>query len=185
MPLPTVFDTCVPKAEVLAGELPDAIFAADLWAVVTGRAHQDYLDPSRFFAGTYPTDNLKVLVKETVERLAGLEGATPIFKLETGFGGGKTHSLIACVHAARASSQVRSLLQDYRIRSFPDPDATRIAAFVGEESDPLNGAEVTVDGETARTYTPWGQIALMGAAASDTSGSKRTICRAACPPART
>ena len=60
MPLPTVFDTCVPKPEVLAVELPDAIFAADLWAVVTGNAHQDYLDPNRFFAGTYPTDNLKV-----------------------------------------------------------------------------------------------------------------------------
>ena len=74
MTLPRVFDTCVPKPEVLAGELPDAIFAADLWAVVTGQAHQEYLDPNRFFAGTYPTDNLKVLVKEIVERLAGSEG---------------------------------------------------------------------------------------------------------------
>jgi predicted AAA+ superfamily ATPase len=161
MPLPTVFDTCVPKPEVLAGELPDAIFAADLWAVVTGNAHQDYLDPNRFFAGTYPTDNLKVLVKDIVERLAGSEGATPIFKLETGFGGGKTHSLIACVHAAKASSQVRSLLQDYRISRFPNPDVTRIAAFVGEDSSPLTGTEVTVDGATVRTYTPWGQIAMM------------------------
>lgn len=159
--LPRVFDTCVPKPEVLAGELPDAIFAADLWAVGTGQAHQEYLDPNRFFAGTYPTDNLKVLVKEIVERLAGSEGATPIFKLETGFGGGKTHSLIACVHAAKASSQARSLLQDYRISRFPEADAVRIAAFVGEESSPLTGAEVTVDGETVRTYTPWGQIALM------------------------
>jgi predicted AAA+ superfamily ATPase len=161
MPLPTVFDTCVPKPEVLAGELPDAIFAADLWAVVTGNAHQDYLDPNRFFAGTYPTDNLKVLVKDIVERLAGSEGATPIFKLETGFGGGKTHSLIACVHAAKASSQVRSLLQDYRISRFPNPDVTRIAAFVGEDSSPLTGTEVTVDGARPSEPTPWGQIAMM------------------------
>jgi predicted AAA+ superfamily ATPase len=159
--LPTVFNACVPKPEVLAGELPDAIFAADLWAVVTGHAHQDYLDPTRFFASTYPTDNLKVLVKEIVERLSGSEGATPIFKLETGFGGGKTDSLIACVHAAKASSQARSLLQDYGIGRFPESDAVRIAAFVGEESSPSTGAEVTVDGETVRTYTPWGQIALM------------------------
>jgi predicted AAA+ superfamily ATPase len=188
MPLPTVFDTCVPKTEVLAGELPDAISAADLWAVVTGNAHQDYLDPNRFFAGTYPTDNLKVLVKDIVERLAGSEGATPIFKLETGFGGGKTRSLIACVHAAKASSQVRSLLQDYRISRFPDPDATRIAAFVGEDSSPLTGAEVTVDGATVRTYTPWGQIAMMAggiAGYERISVLKRTICRVACRPART
>ena len=80
MPLPTVFQTSIPKPEVLAGELPDAIFAADLWAVIAGRAHQDYLDPNRFFAGTYPTDNLKVLIKDVVERLAGSEGATPIVR---------------------------------------------------------------------------------------------------------
>jgi predicted AAA+ superfamily ATPase len=80
VPLPTVFQTSIPKPEVLAGELPDAIFAADLWAVIAGRAHQDYLDPNRFFAGTYPTDNLKVLIKDVVERLAGSEGATPIVR---------------------------------------------------------------------------------------------------------
>jgi hypothetical protein len=36
-----------------------------------------------FFAGTYPTDSLKVQVKEIIERLAGSEGTTLIFKLMT------------------------------------------------------------------------------------------------------
>jgi predicted AAA+ superfamily ATPase len=51
----SIFDLCKPRREVLAGELPDAIFAADLWDVVIGKAHQDYQKPTRFFAGTYLT----------------------------------------------------------------------------------------------------------------------------------
>lgn len=47
----SVFKLCRPRPEVLAGELPDAIFAADLWEVVTGKAHPDYQDPKKFFAG--------------------------------------------------------------------------------------------------------------------------------------
>src|SRR4030095_13863383 len=97
-PLPSLFLLCKPHREVLAGELPDAIFAADLWDVISGTAHKDYRDPVRFFSGTHPTENLKLLVKEVSERLAGVSGGTPIFRLETGFGGGKTHSPISAVH---------------------------------------------------------------------------------------
>ena len=68
---PSLFDLCKPRREVLAGELPDAIFAADLWDVIASTAHKDYRDPLRFFAGTHPTENLKLLVKEVAERLAG------------------------------------------------------------------------------------------------------------------
>ena len=76
------------RREVLAGEVPDAIFAADLWDVISGTAHKDYRDPWRFCTGTHPTENLKLLVKEVAERLAGMSGGTPVFRLETGFGGG-------------------------------------------------------------------------------------------------
>lgn len=55
--VPSIFETCTPRPEVLAGELPDSIFAADLWDVVCRKpgTHPDYLDPNRFFAGTHPT----------------------------------------------------------------------------------------------------------------------------------
>ncbi len=161
--LPTVFQQCTPRPEVLAGELPDAIFAADLWDVVRQKkgTHPDYLDPTRFFAGTHPTDSLKLLVKDVTERLAGVEGHTPVYRLETGFGGGKTHALIACVHAAREGQRLAEVLADYRISKFPAPDSVKVCAFVGEESDPLSGNEHTVDGKKIRTYTPWGQIAAL------------------------
>ena len=62
-PLPLIFSQCRPRPEILAGELPERDFAADLWDVITGKAHDDYRDPSRFFAGTHPTENLKLLVQ--------------------------------------------------------------------------------------------------------------------------
>jgi hypothetical protein len=88
---------------VLAGELPDSIFAADLWDIVSRRpgTHPDYLDSLRFFASTHPTENLKFLVMVVTERLGGVAGGTLVYRLDIGFGGGKTHNLIATVHAAR------------------------------------------------------------------------------------
>jgi hypothetical protein len=161
MTLPTIFDCCEPRREVLAGELPDAIFAADLWDVIRGRAHKDYQDPLQFVEGTHPTENLKRLVKDVAERLAGVQGVTPFYKLETGFGGGKTHGLIACVHVARHGHELADQLSGYEIRRYPDPGSVHIAAFVGESSSPLDGVELTVEGQTIRTFTPWGQLALM------------------------
>lgn len=106
-------------------------------------------------------ENLKLLVKEVIERLAGVEGGTPIFRLETGFGGGKSHALIATVHVAREGERLAEQLSEYGIDRFPTCDTARVAAFVGEESDPLRGQEHAVDGQRVRTYTPWGQIALL------------------------
>jgi predicted AAA+ superfamily ATPase len=86
------------------------------------RAHPDYQDAIRFFAGTHPTENLKLLIKEVTERLEGVEGGTPIFRLETGFGGGKSHALIATVHAAREGERLLERLSDYGINRFPRHD---------------------------------------------------------------
>jgi hypothetical protein len=161
--LPSVFQQCSPRPEVLAGELPDSIFAADLWDVVCRKpgTHPDYLDPLRFFGSTHPTENLRLLVRDVTERLAGVAGGTPVYRLETGFGGGKTHSLIATTHAAREGERLADRLHDFCISKFPAPGAVRVAAFVGEESDPLSGNEHVVDGRKIRTYTPWGQIAAL------------------------
>jgi hypothetical protein len=169
--LPSLFDCCKPRREVLQGELPDAIFAAELWDVFTRSpdTHVDYKDAARFFTGTHPTENMKLLVKDVIERLAGIEGGTPVFRLETGFGGGKTHSLIALVHVAREGSRVAKLLGDYNISRFPAAGETRIAAFVGDVSDPLAGIECEWEGQRQRVFTPWGQIAFLvgGTAAYD------------------
>src|SRR4051794_22119958 len=131
--LPTVFHQCTPRPEVLAGELPDSIFAADLWDVVCRKpgTHPDYLEPLRFFASTHPTENLKLLVKDVTERLAGVAGGTPVYRLETGFGGGKTHNLIATVHAPREGGRLAHPLPNFPIGKSPAPRTRKGAAVVG------------------------------------------------------
>ena len=71
------------------------------------------------------------------------------------------HALIAAVHVAREGEHLSERLADYGINRFPTRGAARVAAFVGEESDPLRGQEHEIDGQRIRTYTPWGQIALL------------------------
>lgn len=91
----SIFDTCIPRDEILAGELSLDLFAAKLRLVVEGKAPKVYQDPQTFFANTFPTDGLKTLVSEVFSRLVGVSGGSPIIRLETSFGGGKTHDEVA------------------------------------------------------------------------------------------
>ncbi|MER3412007.1 MAG: ATPase, partial [Thermoleophilia bacterium] len=84
---------------VLAGELRDEMFAAKLADVVRGVADPIYQDPVAFFANTHPARGLKSLLSEALGRATGKRPSSPpIIRLETAFGGGKTHSLIALYH---------------------------------------------------------------------------------------
>ena len=62
MIIPTIFDTCRPRTDVLHGGISDSDFAADLASVVSGSKATEYRDPVRFFADTYPTRGLKNLL---------------------------------------------------------------------------------------------------------------------------
>lgn len=88
MHLPTVFETCVPREDVLAGTIADADFAADLAKVIRGNASDDYQQPARFFANTYPTQGLNNLLRNVLARLTGdSSAAAGIFRLDTSYGG--------------------------------------------------------------------------------------------------
>ena len=107
MTVSRIFDTCRPRADVLDGSVAEADYAADLARVVVGRGHGAYLDPARFFADTYPTRGLRDLLSNICWRLTGAGGeAAAIFRLDTSYGGGKTHGLIALTHAARGMAGV-------------------------------------------------------------------------------
>ena len=136
--------------------MSEADFAADLAQVVSGKGPAEYTNPARFFANTYPTRGLKDLLKNVCARLngAGSEAAS-IFRLDTSYGGGKSHSLIALCHAARGGADLPEL------SCFVDPEMmprgrVRIAAFDGENADPANGRRM---GAGHLAYTPWGEIA--------------------------
>ena len=156
MTIPTIFDTCLPRADILAGSVADADFAADLAQVVAGRASEEYGDPARFFARTWPTRGLKNLLANVCRRLSGAGGeAAAIFRLDTSYGGGKTHGLIALVHAVSGGSDVAAIGEFVDAALLPD-GPVRVAAFDGENADPANGRAMG-DGVLART--PWGEIA--------------------------
>lgn len=91
----------IPRAEILRGELDDAVFGVDFEAVVEGKGPRVYSDAKLFEQNTYPTEGLKAIVKVVFDRLANPKEAGAALRLSTGFGGGKTHSLIALLHLAR------------------------------------------------------------------------------------
>ncbi len=156
MPLPTIFETCEPREDVLNGTIADADFAADLAKVIRGIASDDYQKPDRFFANTYPTQGIKNLLRNVLARLTGdPSAAASIFRLDTSYGGGKTHGLIALTHAANGMEGV------IHVSEFVDPKYVpkvkiRIAAFDGENADPANGRNM---GDDVLAHTPWGELA--------------------------
>ncbi len=155
-PIPTIFESCRPRPDVLAGTVSDADFAADLAQVVARKGTDDYVDPNRFFANTYPTRGLKNLLTNVCRRLSGAGGeAAAIFRLDTSYGGGKTHGLIALCHAARHGAELPEIGELVDPALLPR-GRVRIAAFDGENADPDNGRRMK-GGHLA--YTPWGEIA--------------------------
>ena len=96
----TPFHTiAVPHRDILEGRLTLDVFAADLWEVFRGAALDEYKDPTQFFQKTYQTDGLKNLLSIVEGRLKG-QGGDPVIQIQTPFGGGKTHALIAMYHKA-------------------------------------------------------------------------------------
>ena len=86
-----------PRPDVASGRYNQAEFAADLAQVVQGKADPEYGDPKEFFRRTYLTEGLVSLLANGVRRLAG-QGGDPVVQLQTSFGGGKTHSMLALYH---------------------------------------------------------------------------------------
>ncbi|MEH2207238.1 MAG: DUF499 domain-containing protein [Nostoc sp.] len=150
----TLFEICSPCPDILKGDIRESDFAADLAQVINGTAPPEYAVPNKFFANTHPTQGLKALLKTVCQRLQGV-GGSPVLRLDTQYGGGKTHSLIALTHAAQGMKGVAN------IQEFIDPElvpttTVRLAAFDGENADSVNGRPL---GNGLRAYTPWGELA--------------------------
>ncbi len=71
-----------------------------------GRGPADYLDPVTFCEKTYLTDNLESFLAEIAARLESYMGAAAVHRLQTEFGGGKTHTLLAAYHLFRDPARV-------------------------------------------------------------------------------
>ncbi|RMF46007.1 MAG: ATP-binding protein, partial [Bacteroidetes bacterium] len=139
--------------DVEAGALTEAVFAVDLGAIAAGDPNVPVVnrDPEAFFRATYLTADLRKLLEEVLASLAGKSGYNRVLKLRTPFGGGKSHTLAALLHAAR-NPQALDLIPE--ARGFPRPQNVAVAVFDGEKFDARNGKELE-GGRTIRTMWGW------------------------------
>ncbi len=143
MALPSWWQVTTPHKDIREGRMSEAIFAADLGDVVGGNAPLEYRDAGIFFQKTYLTQGLRNLLENVLFRLNGEKG-DPVIQLQTPFGGGKTHALLALYHAVENREKVKHL--DV-ISKLPKPRNARVVVFVGTQADPI------------KRKTPWGEIA--------------------------
>lgn len=90
----------IPHRDIFEGKLELNIFAANLWKVYKGEAPPEYQNKEEFFRKTFQTKGLQNLLDIVKKRLEGM-GGDPVIQLQTPFGGGKTHTLIAMYHKAK------------------------------------------------------------------------------------
>ena len=95
-------EVCEPHPDVLSARFSDAEFAANLALVDLGEGSEEYVDPAAFFRITYATEGITRVLTASLARMAG-KGGDPVIGLQTNFGGGKTHTMLALHHLAGAA----------------------------------------------------------------------------------
>lgn len=149
-----------PHDDVATGEFQQAEFAADLAKVHNGSAPSEYRNPREFFARTYLTDGLSTLLINAAKRLAGT-GGDPVVELQTNFGGGKTHSMLALYHMVGGTpvEELPGLDQLMSCNGLTVPTKVNRAVLVGTSYSPLEVEKRTRDfGRPIRTT--WGELAF-------------------------
>lgn len=156
-----------PHPDVATGEFQQAEFAADLAKVHSGSAPSEYRDPRQFFSRTYLTEGLSTLLIGAAKRLSG-SGGDPVVELQTNFGGGKTHSMLALYHMAGPTpvQDLSGLDQLLEKNGLTVPKDVRRAVLVGTSRGPQ---DVLITEENLKIRTTWGELAwqLGGAEAFD------------------
>ena len=150
-------EVAVPHEDVLKGTFQQAEFAADLSRVHEGTATAEYQNPTLFFQRTFITEGMRLLLDSVVKRLSG-KGGDPVIQLQTAFGGGKTHTMLAVYHLAKGDALasdlpgVPAILDAAGVTELP---RARIAVLDGIKSSP--NQPVVRDGQAVRTL--WGDLA--------------------------
>ena len=150
-------EVVMPHDDVASGRYQQAEFAADLWQVHLNEGTPEYRDPVEFFRRTYLTESLKEMLTKAVQRLTS-GGGDPVVQLQTNFGGGKTHSMLALYHLFSGIrptelAGVDAILAAAGASTVP---AARRVVLVGNKISPGNPS-VKADGTVVRTL--WGELA--------------------------
>ncbi|MEA3333548.1 MAG: DUF499 domain-containing protein [Pseudomonadota bacterium] len=146
-----------PHKNVLEGTFQESEFAADLYKVANGTAEPEYQDPKLFFERTYITEGMKLMLESVAKRISG-NGGDPVVQLQTAFGGGKTHAMLAVYHISKGEEDAVSLPGVYSILSgmgITDLPSAHIAVLDGNSlspSQPRKRGSISIN-------TLWGEMA--------------------------
>ncbi len=155
--LPAWRNVVAPHPDVASGRYNQAEFAADLWQVYRNEGSDEYRDPAEFFRRTYLTESLRAMLVGAVGRLTSGLG-DPVIQLQTNFGGGKTHSMLALYHLfsgvpPTSLAGVDEIMAEARVQGLP---RVRRVVLVGNKISPAR-PDRKPDGTVVRTL--WGELA--------------------------
>ena len=156
------------RDDLKTGELSLAVFAADLYDVIMQKGQRPvYEHPAEFFALTYPTYNLRELVKDVALRLAG-KSDKAYRKLSVNYGGGKTHTLITLRHLVHDPATLPDLpaVEEFEASIGSKAPKARVAALCFDKIDLEKGVETpSPDGTVRMLKHPWSILAFQLAGA--------------------
>jgi uncharacterized protein len=150
-------EVAIPHSDVLKGTFQQAEFAADISAVRSGNAPDIYKDAALFFDRTYITEGMALLLTQVAQRLAG-QGGEPVIQLQTAFGGGKTHTLLAVLHLATRKcplSELPGVAALIEKAGLMDVPKANVAVIDGTAHSP---GQAWKEGRTT-IKTLWGELA--------------------------
>lgn len=179
-------EIAVPHEDVLKGSFQQAEFAADISRVHDGTATSEYQDPVMFFKRTFITEGMRLLLDSVVKRLVG-KGGDPVIQLQTAFGGGKTHTMLAVYHVAKGAVEpctlpgVSEILDKAQVPQLPKANIVVLDGVNVSASQPKKRGKISV-------RTLWGELAwqlggeagyelVKDADAAGTSPGKETLAK--------
>lgn len=146
-----------PHEDVRKGTFVQAEFAADITRVHTGTATAEYQNPTLFFDRTFITEGMSLLLDSVIKRLAG-KGGDPVIQLQTAFGGGKTHTMLAVYHLASGkvpASEMPGIPNIIDKAGISELPRARIAVLDGIKASPNQ----PVQHGSIQVHTLWGDLA--------------------------
>ena len=149
-------EIAIPHSDVLKGTFLQSEFAADITAVHSGKAPVEYQDAAAFFERTYITEGMRLLLTQVAQRLSG-KGGEPVIQLQTAFGGGKTHTMLAVLHLANRKCALNdlpgipTLIEKAGLMDVPHSRVAVIDGVAHAPGQPWKHGKITVK-------TLWGEL---------------------------
>lgn len=150
-------EIATPHKDVLEGTFQQSEFAADITAVQTGKASREYQHAEAFFERTFITEGMRLLLTSVARRLNG-KGGDPVIQLQTAFGGGKTHTMLAVYHLANRTCPLKDLqgvapvLKEAGVMDIPKAQVAVLDGHAHAPGQAWKYGEQTI-------HTLWGELA--------------------------